>query len=50
MKWVFSNVGKGTNFFRKLQSESCARVVLELGWGWVGLVNELRDSLTFVSI
>ena len=48
MKPTFFNIGKGTNIFRKLKSESWVGVVREVGRGWVGLVKELRESLTFV--
>ena len=50
MKRVFSIVGKGTNFFRKAKSESCVGAGWEVGGGWVGVVKELGDSLTFVCI
>ena len=48
MKWDFFIVGKGTNFFLNLQSESCVGVVWEVGGVCVGVVKELRESLTFV--
>ena len=50
MKPTFFNIGKGTNIYRKLKSESCVGVVWEKGGGWVGLVKELGESLTFVSL
>lgn len=50
MKRVFFIVGKGTNFFRNPKSESWVGVVLEVGGGCVGVVNELGESLTFVCI
>ena len=50
MKRVFLIVGKGTNFFRKAKSESWVGVGWEVGGGCVGVVKELRKSLTFVCI
>ena len=50
MKWVFFIVGKGTNFSRNSKSESWVGVGWEVGGGWVGLVKELGESLTFVCI
>lgn len=50
MKPTFFNIGKGTNIFRKLKSESWVGVGWEVGGGCVGLVKELGESLTFVCI
>lgn len=50
MKSTFSNVGKGTNFLRNIQSESWVGVGWEVGGGWVGVVKELGKGLTFVCI
>ena len=50
MKSTFSNVGKGTNFFRNSKSESCVGVVWEVSGGFVGVVKEQGESLTFVCI